>query len=292
MSRLSRLVRWSSKIRSYWGGPIQYDQRICLLHIMKTAGTSLRLMLENALGAEAVFPNAEGLSKRPHGWYPPAQEVIDTFSTLPPHRLMVGHFPASILAKLPEPYAGAVVLRDPVQRSLSALAHEARLLHTTPLELLRNTEFVRTRILDYQTKILGCQGTDSPNQHDRVDDKTLKRALQQIDDLGFVGITERFLESCRLFDALFMTTISKKYVRENVLRPNGCELDDLITLVEPYVQRDIVLYKQAVARFEKDLMNGATATHRRSCGMVGSFENRSTSSDVSKSDARPLRRAA
>ena len=292
MSRLSRLLRWVNKSGDDSKCQLQHHQRVCLLHIMKTAGTSLRLMLEDALGSEAICPNSAMLSKQPHGWYLAADEVVNTFSSLPPHRLLIGHFPANILSKLSGPYVGAVFLRDPVQRSLSALAHEARLLHSTPFDLMQSTDFVRTRILDYQTKILGCQGIDNPNQHDRVDDETLDRALQQIDDLAFVGITERFIDSCRVFDAQFRTSITKKAKRENVLRPNGCEHDDLISLVKPFVQRDYVLYERAKARFEQDLKKYVGSGGEVPHGSTGFAERRSISSDVSNDDSEPSRSAA
>jgi hypothetical protein len=60
-----------------------------------------------------------------------------------------------------------------------------------------------------------------------------------------VGITERFAESCRVFDAHFGTTIARNYKRENVRRPDGREHDELISLVRPFVRRDFVLYERA-----------------------------------------------
>jgi hypothetical protein len=218
-------------------------------------------MLEDDLGPKAIYPNAQDLATRPNGWYPLADEVLDGISSLRAHRLLVGHFPVAILAALPEKYQGAVFLRDPVQRSLSALAHYAEVLRSSPKELVHDTEFMGTKILDYQTKILGSDSIDDPNQHNRVDDGTLDRALNRVESLEFVGITERFAESCRVFDAHFGTTIARNYKRENVRRPDGREHDELISLVRPFVRRDFVLYERAKERFEQDLSSCAMSHH-------------------------------
>lgn len=253
MSRLSRFINWlSEEIHEARHVDIDTGPRICLLHVMKTAGTSLRLMLQEDLGREAVFPNCKDLCKRPHGWYPLAGEVVAQFSYLRAHRLLVGHFPAAILSVLPQRYLGAVFLCDPVQRSLSVLTHYAEILRSSPDELVRDTGFMATKILDYQTKILGSECIDNPNQHDRVDDGTLDRALRRIEDLAFVGITERFAESCVVFDGRFGTTIASKVKHENVRRPHGREYNDLISFVKPFVQRDCALYDRAMARFDYD----------------------------------------
>ena len=261
MSRLSRFINWlSEEIHEARHVDIDTGPRICLLHVMKTAGTSLRLMLQEDLGRKAVFPNSKDLCKRPHGWYPLADEVVARFSSLRAHRLLVGHFPAAILSALPKRYLGAVFLRDPIQRSLSVLTHYAEILRSSPDELVRDTGFMATKILDYQTKILGGECIDDPNQHDRVDDRTLDRALRRIEDLAFVGITERFAESCNVFDVRFGTTIARRLQHKNVRRPHGREYNHLISVVKPFVQRDCALYDRAMARFEYEFTRCCAAS--------------------------------
>lgn len=229
------------------------EARVCVIHIMKTAGTSLRAILEDDLGTAAVYPNSRDLSRREHGWYPSAEEVLAGLPTTRPHDILIGHFPAAILDRLPHGYRGAVVLRDPVQRSLSALAHMARVRGSTPARLVEDEQVVGRLVRDYQTKILGCGGIDQPNLHDRVDDATLDRALRRVDELAFVGITERFPDSCRLFDDLFGTHTSRFDRQENVLRARGTEHAELIPRVLPLIRRDLVLYEHAARRFAEDL---------------------------------------
>jgi len=63
----------------------------------------------------------------------------------------------------------------------------------------------------------------------------------------------RFLHRSRLvmqrIDQRFGTGISRFIRRENVLRPEGNELAELIPLLEPFVRRDRLLYETAVICF-------------------------------------------
>lgn len=238
--------RWS-------GGRRVPEPPVCVLHIMKTAGTSLRAILEDDIGSGSVYPNARDLARREHGWYPSAQEVLAALPTTRRHQILIGHFPAAILDHLPAGYRGAVVLRDPVQRTLSALAHVARIRGSMPARLVEDEQVIGRLVRDYQTKILGCDGIDQPNHHDRVDDATLDRALRRVDDLAFVGITERFRDSCRLFDHLFGTTTQRFDRQENVLRSRGTEHAELVPLILPHIRRDMVLYEHATRRFADDV---------------------------------------
>jgi hypothetical protein len=77
----------------------------------------------------------------------------------------------------------------------------------------------------------------------------LARAIERLDMMDFIGLTERFEASCRIFDERFGTKISRFVRRDNVLRHEGSELSELIPRIEPYVQRDRILYETAVNRF-------------------------------------------
>jgi hypothetical protein len=86
-----------------------------------------------------------------------------------------------------------------------------------------------------------------------VDDATLDRALRRVDELAFVGITERFRDSCRLFDHVFGTTTQRFDRQENVLRSRGTEHAELVPLILPHIRRDMVLYEHATRRFADDV---------------------------------------
>jgi hypothetical protein len=228
---------------------IDCSKKILVIHIAKTAGTSLRKMLEDEYGTQRVYPGTFHLEHLPNGWYPLGSEMLKDFLKLPSHNVLVGHFTAAMADMVPTPYRTATFLRDPIQRSLSMLNQFSHMLHVPITTLLENEQFMTDNIADYQTRIMGAAGVCDPHQVETVDDDALARALGRLESLDFVGITERFAESCRIFDSLFETRILKSIQRIHVLRPEGNELEEHIPRIESLVQRDQVLYDAALARF-------------------------------------------
>jgi len=225
------------------------SQKILVIHIAKTAGTSLRIMLEYEYGDKLVYPGRFYLKKLPNQWYPTGTEMLDNYSNLPFHRVLVGHFTAAMADLLPRPYQTATFLREPIQRSLSMLTHFSSTLNVSVSSLMENPQFMSANIADYQTRVLGADGVCEPGQVEIVDEKVLNRAITRLDALDFVGLTERFDESCQIFDRRFRTRISRFVRRENVRRPTGSELAEHIPYIEQFLKRDQILYDAAVARF-------------------------------------------
>ena len=176
--------------------------------------------------------------------------MLRGYAKLPPHNVLVGHFTAAMADMLPGPCQTATFLREPIQRSLSMLGQFSRTLKIPVPALLENPGFMADNIADFQTRILGADGVCDPHQVKVVDDAVLARAIARLETLGFVGLTERFAQSCEVFDARFHTGISQSIRREVVHRPEGGELSEYIPQIEPLVERDRVLYEKAVARFK------------------------------------------
>jgi hypothetical protein len=255
---MSRLKRWvirtwermqetQDRIATTWR-----PERILVVHVMKTAGTSLRRMLQEEYGPRRVYPGDPHLNKLPGGCYPPAKALLESFRALPPHNVLVGHFTAAFADQLPLPYRTATFLREPIQRSLSHLVHGSKLLGTTPAKLLDDPAFISSRIADLQTRVFGAESVCDPQEVIAADETMLARAIHRLEKMDFVGLTERFADSCRIFDQRFGTRIAGRTRRENVLRPEGNELTELIPRLEPHLRHDRVLYETAVAKFNAD----------------------------------------
>jgi hypothetical protein len=214
-------------------------------------------MLQASLGMNAVYPSDDELSIRPNGWYPSEAEILETFPSLRPYFCITGHFSAAIADRLPRRHRTAVFLRDPSQRSLSTLAHFYHTTGTPPDRLLDDEKFVAGYIRNHQTILLGNEGFHMPPAGDT---RILNRALDVVDAFDFVGLTERFRESCMLFDSTFGTMIGGAMRKENVLRPNGTEFIELLPRILPLIDLDRVLYERARARFTIDTQRSQTAT--------------------------------
>lgn len=95
---------------------------VVFIHIPKTAGSSLRSAMTSVLtGNEllSVYPRAE--------WATPARAVPDLPSERrEAARLVFGHFSHGLHRHFSQPTAYATVVRDPVERVLSAYFHEVR----------------------------------------------------------------------------------------------------------------------------------------------------------------------
>lgn len=228
---------------------------ILFIHVPKTAGTSMRHSLEATLGSTRVYPSDHDIGRRADGCYPTAAEILKNYASIRPYRVLIGHFPAGLKDELPVPHRTAVILRDPVQRVLSLLAHLDRCSGIAPATALADSH-LRSRIEDRQTKFMAARVDEPP---DVAGNLMLERALDNLDAFDFVGLTERHADSCRLFDSCFGTAVSGCPRQSNVLRPGGRGLEEFIPLVEPLVARDRVLYEQAKARFEQDLAAASPA---------------------------------
>lgn len=231
---------------------IRRPERILVIHIAKTAGTSLRMMLEDEYGSHMVYPGNYYLNNLPNGWYPLGSEMIRNYGKIPPHNVLVGHFTAAMADMLPKPYQTVTFLRDPVQRSLSMLGHFSRTMNIPVSALIKDEAFMNAKIADYQTRILGAEGVCDPFQVGVVNDNTLTRALRRLEIIDFVGLNEHFSEACAIFDNRFGTNISKHIRRVAVNRPKGNEFAEFITEIEPLLQRDRILYEAAETRFNSE----------------------------------------
>jgi hypothetical protein len=228
---------------------IRRPERILVIHIAKTAGTSLRSMLEDEYGSHMVYPGNFYLKNLPNGCYPLGSEMIRDYAKIPPHNVLVGHFTAAMADMLPKPYRTATFLRDPVHRSLSMLGHFSLTMNVTVTALIKDEVFMNANIADYQTRILGANGVCDPHQVGSINETVLARAIGRLDTLDFVGLTERFSESCQIFDKTFRTKISKCVRRNNILRSDN-EFAEYIPQIKPFIKHDQVLYKTAQARLK------------------------------------------
>ncbi len=115
---------------------IDHSKKILIIHIAKTAGASLRRMLEREYGAKHIYPGSFYLKRFDRGSYPMGSQMLRDYAGFPPHKVLVGHFTAAMADMVPVPYQTATFLREPIQRSLSMLSHFSHKLHIPVATLL------------------------------------------------------------------------------------------------------------------------------------------------------------
>lgn len=179
------------------------QQRFFFVHVMKTAGATLRERVSANFDPEARYPN----------WKidpPDAYFDIDRLRSLPPERqscirLYVGHFPY-VVSELVGEVVTVTLLRDPVERTLSLLKQRSR-----EHEVGRGLEEIYDGLIDeydglrfkrlagnHQTKIFAMRESDrlhnymDPIELDLERVEIARRSLSRVDVIGFQEELPRF----------------------------------------------------------------------------------------------------
>lgn len=191
------------------------------IHVMKTAGTSFRHLLEKEYHQE-VYPTAQDLRSQPNRHYYQGHDLLDRISagmlSAQERRFICGHYTFAMTERFPDRRT-AVFLRDPVTRTVSMLAHRRRhspdFAALSVLEMLAIQPFRSRQIENYQTKVLGASSILDANSSMDVDQSVLKKAKDRIKQLDFLGLSEHFSDSLRLFERVSDTSFTEKSLHVN-----------------------------------------------------------------------------
>ncbi len=201
-------------------------ERWLVIHIMKTAGTSLRQALLAADPARVYPLNPDMRRVGRNLFYHHAPEVLADLSARPElaaeRQVFFGHFPAVIRDHLPFPVKTAVFLRDPLARSVSMINHRRRALPRGQRQrpdraFLTDPAFLAREIRDYQTKVFAIDDVAvTPEATAELDEAAFARALARLEACEFVGITEEMERSMALLRAVSGLPLPEELPRENV----------------------------------------------------------------------------
>jgi hypothetical protein len=179
------------------------EQRWFFVHLHKTAGTALLQRLRVALGEDAIYPTASD------NWTHFATMNLDLlrqrFADLGNGiRVVTGHFPLCTTELLATPFVTMTVLRDPVERTLSALRdlrerdaeHRGKSLE----EIYADPIKFRCLIHNHMVKMLAMtcdEMTDGFLTVLDLDAGHLERAKQNlVERIDVWGVQEHFEEFC------------------------------------------------------------------------------------------------
>lgn len=244
---------------------MQDDDVLFFVHIPKTAGLSLISLIEAQFHEDTIFPLHSA----------PDLEVFKNYSPtlIEKVRFVRGHyyfgpFDSSIYKHVIRNPITVTVLRDPVERTISAYRHILRRpQHQFHDEFVTKSISIEDYVLDprffdrvvnRQTRyILGSirnnpRSADVPNALSL--EAQLHLAMERIEQFAFVGIFERFEDSVRVLFRLFGWHPVEEIPRINAAPEHTCkeQFDKrTIQLIEERTQLDYQLYEYSKQKFKQ-----------------------------------------
>lgn len=219
------------------------------LHVPKTAGTTLYAILDRYFASREICP-----------WSTLAHIAEFPREQWGGYLLYRGHFGYELAEVLDRRPITMTMLRDPLDSAISALHHARRSpgLHREVLRGQEVVDFVRGPDLAsvVQGRIRLSLVRDAEHM---TDDESVERAVAALDELAFVGITERFSESMALLAHTMGWTPPAEVQALNVRPCSHAALpDDAIEIIRSHVEPEYRVYQHARSSFESRL----AAMHR------------------------------
>lgn len=226
--------------------------RYFIVHLQKSAGTSLRDRFRSMLDDSAIYPNAsDGRDKR--------HSVISLSHLLERWRvrkdeirLIAGHFPLSTVELLDADFVTLSVLRPPVERTLSYLRHQKMLNRADrdrSLEEIYDDPFRFHGLIRNHMVRMFSIGSDEMRAGDGVltdvrdTRERLERAKEAVSGLDAFGIQPRFDEFCTELERRFGLDLGPP-LRKNATTPAEAP-DRLVDRIMEDNALDLELYEFA-----------------------------------------------
>ena len=229
-------------------------RRFFVVHLQKTAGTTLRDRFRVTYGDHAIYPNSsDGRDKRLsvislshllERWAARREEI----------RVVAGHFPLSTVELLRADFVTLTVLRPPVERTLSYLRHQKKINaddRDRSLEEIYDDPFrFNGLIRNHMVRMFSIRAdemspgdgvlTDIADSRDR-----LERAQAAVEGLGAFGLQPRFEE--------FFSDLSRKFDLEpgGPVRSNTTDQEEAPAHLVQRIQDDNALDLELYAFAER-----------------------------------------
>ncbi len=171
------------------------------LHLQKTGGTALWKRLKNEYDETAMYPGPGD------GSFPNSVLVVDNLLERwrvrgDEIRVVTGHFPLCTTELLGAQFTTLTILRDPVERTLSALRHYREKTPADserPLEEIYEDSFRYELLHNHMVKMLSLsvdEMTDGVLTHVTYTPERLARAKERLSGIDAVGLQEHFDHFC------------------------------------------------------------------------------------------------
>lgn len=238
------------------------EQRFFVAHMQKTAGTTLRDRLRSTFTEDQIYPNGTdgddarvsviSVSHLKERWRARGHEI----------RLLTGHFPVRTVEVLDPPadFVTITVLRDPVDRVLSFLRHQAErrqrgATEDTPLwDIYRDPFRFDAMIHNHMTRMLAL-APEEFGPGDGVlttvayDEARLDMAKEALESVDLFGLQHRLEEFCTELGSRFGLDVGEP------LRSNTTNREDvpegLVERIREDNALDVAIYDHACRLYEE-----------------------------------------
>ncbi len=233
------------------------DATLILLHIPKTAGTTLSIILMKRYGESSTRP-VDGKPGTRSAFASEAESVRAA------PRLFIGHQPFGLHEHIPRPCEYVTVVRDPVDRIVSHYHHVRNepdhYLHRytigkgLTLEQYAENRLKADELDNGQTRMLADYALSQSIPPGRSERVLLESAMANLErHFCCVGLTERFDETMvMLSDSLGWERVPCYLpARVSVSKPSGPPLPSVADKIREFNPLDVELYKWVAGRFEE-----------------------------------------
>ena len=247
------------------------DSIVIFMHVPKTAGTSLRHIVQSQFQPQNVF-EFYNLKTQP----PKVRKGIEKYNSLSKAqkkslKFVSGHVGFGLHEFLNRPCSYITVLRDPVERVISyyyfLLRNQNPIVKNKTLpefvETFGGVHNSMTCYLSGLTLQSQLQGLNVDLKSQQFDQETLAKAKINLKNhFKVVGFVDRFDETCILLKQILGWNIPSFYVRKNVAKhpkPHREISPETINLIHKFNQLDLSLYNYAREIFEAKIQQQGAA---------------------------------
>lgn len=221
------------------------------IHVPKTAGTTFKRLIEGEFEQSKIFPNLD-IVKRNNGLYPTIGQLLASDYGSESTKMFLGHFPFASKSLFVNEPKKLIILRDPVQRSISNIFHmknnDKRLKGLSPEQIYTRGKW---SFQNLQVRYL----TDSKIASDMLftTDKSINRkmvnaAIENLKSCEFVGLSEEMERTVALANKMFGWSLKNPGII-NKAKSSKEISEALKSRIEKDNQPEYLLYRRAKIRF-------------------------------------------
>lgn len=234
-------------------------QRIGFIHIPKTAGATLRSIIQRNYSLRELYPMDTERARTAFQQMP--EETKDRI------KVVYGHFCMDVASWLPGDLVFISMLRDPIERTISSYYYERYVRKTEPAVSLPLRAFIQQGgYLPGDNWMVRCfSGASESVPFGRCTPQMLEAAKSAADRFALIGLSERFDESYAMLCQMFGWRV--RYASARNINPHRTPLGDSspedIACIEQHNRFDIAFYDYCARRLEQQLADTNIAPQLR-----------------------------